>query len=530
MKLAKRSIAIVAAMSFIASMGLTGCGEQPAAEPVATEATTETATTEETAATEETAETTDGGVDTSEAVTIKWYQIGTNDPEDLAKVMEAANKYIAEKTDLNCTLDMHFFDYGAYPEKLQTIINSGEEYDICFTCSWANDYVQQASKGAYVALNDEKDLMGKYAPKTKELLGEDFLSGSQINGINYAIPANKEKAHQWGIVYLKDIAAKYNMDLSGVKSIADLEPFFKQVQEGEGGNMFAFEALDGESPYRVLDFDTIGGAGYPGVVYNDDATKVFNELEAPETKEFFEMMHKFYKAGYIRSDAATVTDYTVDQKAGKIFAAVRSLKPGKDAEESSTFGHEYGQIGLTTPVISNRETMGSMEAVSVTSKHPERALMLLELFNTDPEFNNIINFGIEGVHYTKKSDNVVTAGPDAKKYTLNLGWAMGNQFINYLWDTEDPEKWAKFEQFNNEAGKTHTLGFVFAADNVQTQIANCSNVWKQYVPSLETGSVDPNEVLPEAIEALKAAGADDIIAEKQAQLEAWQQATGTPAK
>ena len=107
---------------------------------------------------------------------------------------------------------------------------------------------------------------------------------------------------------------------------------------------------------------------------------------------------------------------------------------------------------------------------------------------------------------------------------------MGNQFINYLWDTEDPEKWAKFEQFNNEAGKTHTLGFVFAADNVQTQIANCSNVWKQYIPSLETGSVDPNEVLPDAIEALKAAGADDIIAEKQAQLEAWQQATGTPAK
>lgn len=529
MKLAKRSIAIVAAMSFIASMGLTGCGDKAAQQP----ATTEETTAEAPAATEETeaeAPEAENKVDTSEAVNLVWYQIGTNDPEDLQKVMDEANKYIAEKTDLNCTLEMHFFDYGAYPDKLQTIISSGEEYDICFTCSWANDYVTQASKGAYVALNDEQDLLGKYAPKTKELLGDDFLAGSQIDGINYAIPANKEKAHQWGIVYLKDIADKYNMDLSGVKTLADLEPFFKQVKEGEGGNMYAFEALDGESPFRLLDFDTIGGANYPGVVYNDDATTVFNELEAPETKEFFELMHKFYQAGYIRSDAATITDYTVDQKAGKMFAATRSLKPGKAEEESKTFGHEYGQIGLTTPVISNRETMGSMEAVSITSKHPERALMLLELFNTDPEFNNIINFGIEGTHYVKNDDGSISSGPDAGKYTLNLGWAMGNQFINYLWDSEDPEKWAKFEQFNNEANVTHTLGFVFKADNVQTEIANCTNVWGQYVPSLETGSVDPNEVLPEAIEALKAAGADTIIAEKQAQLEAWQQATGTPAK
>lgn len=529
MKLAKKSIAMVAAMSFIASMALTGCNEKSSKknpEPTA-EVTKEPEATKEAEATKEPE---DKAYDTSEPVTITWYQIGTNDPEDLKKVMDAANKYIADNTDLNCTLDMHFYDYGAYPDKLQTMISAGEEFDICFTCSWANDYVTQASKGAYVALNDDKDLLGTFAPKTKELLGEGFLSGSQIEGINYAIPANKEKAHQWGLVYLKDVAEKYNMDFSNVKTLADMEPFFQKVKEGEGGNMYAFESLSGESPFRLLDFDRIGGDQYPGVVYNDDATKVFNEFEAPETEAFFELMHKFYQAGYIRADAATITDYTVDQKAGKMFAATRSLKPGKAEEESKTFSHQYAQLELTAPIISNRETMGSMEAVSSTSKHPERALMLLELFNTDPEFNNIINFGVEGSHYVKNSNGTISAGPDAAKYTLNLGWALGNQFINYLWDSEDPEKWSKFEEFNQSASTTHTLGFVFKADNVQSQIANCSNVWQQYIAFLETGSVDPKEVLPEAIEAFKAAGADDIVAEKQQQLEAWQKATGTPAK
>ena len=58
MKLAKRSIAIVAAMSFIASMGLTGCGDKAAQQPATTEETTAEAPAKETVAenTEKTAE------------------------------------------------------------------------------------------------------------------------------------------------------------------------------------------------------------------------------------------------------------------------------------------------------------------------------------------------------------------------------------------------------------------------------------------------------------------------------------------
>ena len=302
-----------------------------------------------------------------------------------------------------------------------------------------------------------------------------------------------------------------------------MEPFFQTIKENEP-SIYPFESLAGESAFRLLDFDTIGGANYPGVVYNDTKDfKVFNELEAPETKEFFDLVHKFYQAGYIKEDADTITDYTQDQKAGKMFCATRSLKPGKDAEEGLSMGQEYMQINITAPVMSNRETTGSMQAISSTSKHPDVALQVLELFNTDAYFNNLINFGIEGEHYDKVegSDTTIKAGAAHDKYNLALGWAFGNQFLNYVTETEDPEKWAKFEAFNAEATPTQTLGFVFNPDNVQTEIAQCVNVWKQYIPGLETGKLDPNEVLPKAIEELKAAGSDTIIAEKQAQLDAW---------
>ncbi|MDF2594549.1 MAG: hypothetical protein K0R69_890 [Clostridia bacterium] len=512
MKLLKKGFVSILGTVCAMSMVLSGCSGDKAEVKPADAATTAEAPAAETPAAEA------PEVDLSKPVELTWYFIGNGAQEDVAKVEAEVNKYIAENTDLNATVKLNCFDWGTYPDKMQAMISAGEKFDICFTASWANNYTQQSGKGAFVPLND---LLPKYAPKTAELIGADFLSGSQIDGINYAIPANKEKAHQWGLVIRKDIAEKYNMDFSGVKTLADMEPFFKTIKEKEAG-MYALEAVIGESPFRLLDFDRIGDERYPGVVWNDSKDmKVFNELEAPETMEFFKAMHQFYKAGYIREDAATIDDYSADQKAGKVFAAVRSLKPGKDAEESNAMGYPFVQVELTPPVMSNRETTGSMQAISRTSENPERALMFLELFNTDPILNNLINFGIEGVHYDKVSDGVIKAGPENAKYNPGSGWMFGNQFVNYLWDNEDPAKWENFKKFNDSSTPTKTLGFVFNADKVKTEIAQCVNLWDQYVPAMETGTVDPEKMLPEAIAAFKAAGADTIIAEKQAQLDAW---------
>jgi len=188
---------------------------------------------------------------------------------------------------------------------------------------------------------------------------------------------------------------------------------------------------------------------------------------------------------------------------------------------SSATGYEWVQVEITNPIISNRDTSGSMQAISSTSKNPERALMVIELFSTDEYFNNLINFGIEDVHYKKVSDNIIEPTDNNAKYNPGTGWMFGNQFINYLWTNEDPEKWTNFKNFNDAAVGTKTLGFIFDPTPVKSQIAACNNVWDQYVPALETGTVDPEEYVPMMLEAFKDAGADEIIAEKQKQLDAW---------
>lgn len=65
------------------------------------------------------------------------------------------------------------------------------------------------------------------------------------------------------------------------------------------------------------------------------------------------------------------------------------------------------------------------------------------------------------------------------------------------------------------------LGYVFNPNTMKTEIAAINDVMNQYRPALETGSVDPDEVLPQFIRALKDAGIDDVIKENQTRLNEW---------
>lgn len=451
-----------------------------------------------------------------------WYVIGNGPQPDEEKVEAAVNAYLVGK--LPATLDLICFDWGAYNNKMQTIIASGETFDICFTAVWTNNYRNNVARGAFIPLND---LISTYAPKTKALVGESFLAGSAIDGKNYAIPANKEKAHNWGFIVRKDLAEKYKFDLSKVKKLEDLEPMLKTIKENEPA-MYPLEAVDGESPRFLLDWDKLIDDDIPVSLYPDNrGKKVVFELEAPETMALFKTMHKFYQAGYVRKDGAAITDFLADEKAGLIFAAAKSLKPGKDVEMTNTTGKPWVQVEITPPVMSNRETTGSLQAISVTSKNPELAMKFLELFNTDKELNNLINYGIKDAHYTKVGDNTIKAGPEVAKYNPQTGWMFGNQFLNYLYDNEDPMKWKKFEDYNAKALPLKSLGFSFDPEPVKSEIAACKSVWKEFIPTLETGTLDPAVTVPKAIEKYKAIGIDKIVAEAQKQYDAWLAKTGT---
>lgn len=494
---ARKSIAFILAAMLVLSIGLAGCGNKKEEDkPVTDNKTSDVGTSKE-----------------DKPVTLSWYYPGPGQQEDVKLVEEEATKYLKDKINVN--LKLQCFDFGSYPDKMKTMIAAGEEFDICFTASWGLNYREQASKGAYIALDDMFD---KYAPKTKALVGNTFLKGSKVDGKNYAVPVNKEKAAQYGFLFLKKYVDKYGFDINSLKKMEDIEPMLKMIKEKEPGiypMAGAFEALTKQY------YDDLGAPGF-GIIRHDGSNyKIVLKEEEPEFKAYCDLAYKFYKAGYIRADAATIKDQSGDEKAGKIFVKCSALKPGKDKEFSMGTGQEWIQVEMTPAIISNFDTMGAMHAISKTSKNPEKALEFLEIMNNDKSMNNMICFGIEGVHYEKVSDNIIKKTADNAKYNPGTSWMFANNFINYLWENEDPNKWQKFEKFNNDAIPARSLGFAFEPSSVKNEIAACDTVKQEYENALINGTVDPKVYIPKYVKALKDAGADAVIAEKQKQIDAW---------
>lgn len=65
------------------------------------------------------------------------------------------------------------------------------------------------------------------------------------------------------------------------------------------------------------------------------------------------------------------------------------------------------------------------------------------------------------------------------------------------------------------------MGFAFDSADYTTQYTAVRNVLTQYLPGIYCGSVDPDTEVPKMLEALNAAGYQDILNAKQAQLDAW---------
>ncbi|MDQ0088916.1 putative aldouronate transport system substrate-binding protein [Paenibacillus anaericanus] len=434
---------------------------------------------------------------------------------DEALVEEALNKLLTEK--INATIDIAPIDWGAWDDKTNLMIASREPVDIIFTASW-NGYAKNVAKGAYLDLGT---LLDQYGQGIKDSLDVAFLDGSKIGGKNYAIPTNKELASAGGIVYRKDIADELGIDMSKIQKIEDLDAVYKIVKEKKP-TMYPLYTTGGTfASHSFVELDYLGDTTIPGAIDKNgtDATVKPSE-EFPQYLNALKVTRDYFQKGYINRDAATTQTSTLDAyKTGNVFSTVEPLKPGKADELATATGLDgkLAQITLTGKTVATSETTGAMLAISSTSKNPERAMMLINLLHTDIEIINLLNFGIEGTHFTL-TGNVMTQTEQSGQYAPGVAWELGNQFLNYVWNTEAPDKWEQFKSFNKGAKSSVALGFTFDSEPVKSEVGALANVLREYQKVLETGSVDLDEELPKYIADQKSAGLDKVIAEKQKQL------------
>ncbi|MCC3371517.1 ABC transporter substrate-binding protein [Cohnella sp. REN36] len=450
-----------------------------------------------------------GSAKTEENVNLVWYTIGTP-PKDLKKVNDAVNDYIKDK--IHATVEMKLLDWGDYSQKMQIIIASGEPYDIAFTSSWANDYFGNAKKGAFYELDGLLEKEGKGA---KEALNPAFLEGTKVNGHNYGLPTNKELPQQRVFRFNKTLVDKYKLDLSQVKTIQDLEPLLKTVKENEPG----LNPIPGKIA-EFLPFDLpINDLPFIGVPLDTKEYKLINVWDTPEAMSYLETVHKYYQAGYFPKDVATQTDAGDYFKTGKWLVDVADAQPYADNLWSNDAGYGVVSVPMQDPITFNWSVAGSLQAINAKSKHPEKAMEFLNLLYTDANLVNLIDFGIEGVHYKKTGEQSKDAIPDSG-YGFPA-FTTGNMMLTYL-NTNDPaDKWEKFKEFNDSATSAPLLGFQADTSSITTEIANLKNAKDSTYNALFSGTIDPKDNLPKVNKKLKDSGLDKVMAELQKQIDAW---------
>lgn len=460
-----------------------------------------------------------------EVVELVWYQVG-DAQQDAQTVIDKANEYTAEK--IGTTVKVVNVGWGDYNQKMQVVINTGDQWDLCFTCSWANDYLQNANKGAFLALDDylENEGKGMY-----ESIDKRFWEAAKVQGVTYGIPSEKEIGSMPMWVFNKELVDKYEIPYEDLHSLEDLEPWLQLIKEKEPDVVPMYLTKDYTAPtYMDKIQDPIG------IEYGDDTLTVKNVFETEKMKSTLATMRKYYQAGYINKDAATASD----DKSVKRFVTKGDGQPYAELIWSKDLGYEVVATPIMDTKVTNSSARGAMTAINKNSEHPEKAVEYMNLVNTDEYLRNLLNYGIEGVHYTKVDvSEDEKAAAEGKPYTYDFKialdpvasknysvpyWVQGGLFNTYVLENEPIDKWATFKEFNDASEEAPSFGFDFNLEPVSTEVAGFRNVLDEFGKSLYTGSVDPDEYLPKLLEKLDKTGVQKVIDEMQKQIDEWKAA------
>jgi putative aldouronate transport system substrate-binding protein len=461
-------------------------------------------------------------------VELSYYFIGWP-VQDLDKINAAVNKITQEK--INATVKLNLIDWGSYNDKMKVVTGSGEPCDVMLMSWLANTYASNVAAGTLLPLDD---LLPKYAPTLWASMPQDVWASARSNGKIYGAINQWFQVSWIGGFFRKDLMDKYGFDINTVKKWEDLEPFYDQIlaQDPDVTPVISTDTIHGKLWQPTYwGFDPLGSPdGVFGIALEDGKLKVSSLVESEEYKHAVDLAHSWYEKGYYTPDPLPDGDMQAGRAAGKYGSMLVPVRPGiEDLLKYNEYGgRDMAVYGIADPVMTTDSVTQAMTGICANSKNPERAMMFIELLNTDKDLLNLLTLGIEGEHWVWKDQakNQIDFPPGKTAEEVFASyrapeWAFGNVFNTaYRYDSEVGSH-EKMAELNASAAKSPALGLSIDYSNVKTEFAQVEAVAKQYGFPLEIGLVDPATGIPEYVAKLKEAGLDTLIAEAQRQVDAW---------
>ena len=458
-----------------------------------------------------------------EPYTVHFQYLITVESGDQQLVNDKINELAMEA--LNMQVELIPQTMGTWQTTLPMMLAAGEPLD--FFVGTSNTFGTYIESGYMNNLADYLD----YMPDIVETLGDD-LNACYIGDFLTGIPMMKERGNAIGICTNKAITDElgfseddFNITTEDYSTYEQLDALFAAVKEAypdmqplAGTNIMA---------NMVSNYvDTLGN-NYGVLADFGQTTTITNWFESDQYLELCKIARRWFEAGYISADAATSQDVGEQlMRMGTAFSAINNIKPNTDIERLSQVGYEVYVIPMAqTTYVGSSALSGMVYSMSSASEDPVKAAAFYNWAFSSGEFNDTINWGVEGVHWVE-DENGMAAYPEGvdstnTTYHHDFGWCYPNQFVGHPWAGNDADIWEQYDEYNASNIRSMAFGFNFDSTVVSNEISACDTVYQQYYRDLSFGAIDPEANIDAFNDALYGAGLQTIMDEKQAQLDAW---------
>ena len=452
------------------------------------------------------------------------YILPGNEPAELSRGVEAVNKKLAAD-GVGVELELKYFAWDVWDQKINLMLSTGDDFDMFAVM---NDRVTIANYASRNALADLTDIFSKYGENIIANCPELAIKSGQVGGKQYGIPAfwvESALDHQ-GLIRT-DLLKKYGIDKVPT-TWDELTTAFQTVMANWDGNQKPYLPLIGTSQVGGYFFNSDSNyVLYENMIYvNQDGT-IKNYFETDTFKESCQKARDWYLKGLINPDVLTVTSDQMNNQlntgdwlvhAGTI-GDISSLKANYPDVTVDDFA--WLDFDTETPEIRPYGTR-NMQAVPASSKNPEASVKFFNWLYSSQENFDLFIYGEKGTDYNMISDTEYEAIVDetgATKYSVAT-WLAGNISFEYL-NANAP---TATNEHLYTTDKTAVDGIAalmtFDASSVQTQVADVNTQISAVIAPMACGAVDYDSNIENALNLLKTAGIDKIVAEFQAQYDA----------
>lgn len=526
----KKMMSLLLGMSMAGSL-LAGCGSSNA---------TSTSTSKSADATEEVTESAAEGdsgesaqeeaIDISEHVDLTLYLIGDR-TADFDEVYAKINEILEEK--LNCSLSVEFLSWGEHSTKYSLLFSAKEDFDLIYTAGWCH-YLETVNLGGFMPLSEE--FIQTYAPDIWEVVPEAAWSDARVNGEIYMVPNYATDYQQDVIAVRGDLMEKYG--IAQITNYDELVEFYKACAK-EG--IYACQS----APWYLY-FGSKGMALTSGTPQNGELiltnrndpqdTNFYYILDWDGFEEYCKQAKELADAGCWSSDILNSND---ERQTGLLTGRVATMQwtigSCKTYAEQANAENPDWNVTICDPQADMEKSVGAYTsngvAININSNNPERAMMVLNEFYTNPEVYDLAMLGIEGKHWEAIGDDqykVIDESGYGVDNNCNWGWKNDNltreEYIEERTELDDVYEGMMQAWSENIFDKSSWVynGFKFDSTNVTTQVAAVeANVATYYTPLINGLVDDVDKAIEDFRKAMETAGIQDILDELNEQAAAF---------